>query len=301
MISFTTPLPEVPMPDSHAVIASHRRAISAFVDAARAVSPAQWTTPVHRVWDRVLGLRDRLAAALTAAVPAVMVITSGALAQDPRGPVPGPCVIRSMMTGDEDGATLFGRPDLMLDQPGFGIAREIRLTVGGGIGLQSYTMRLSETDSGVAGEMFVFWPAKSSHRVIRGDPRCKQHFDAQDTWLAGLAAKSSHEELACGDIRDVTVFQVCRIEFAAQPKWSDLLAQVEANDVWSLPDPVTLPPPKYWALDAPGLTVVLRDETTVRRFTYWPSHSEAGLERQHAARIQALVKQVVEQVGSSSR
>jgi hypothetical protein len=33
------------MADSQVVIASHRRAVSAFVDAARAVSPAQWTTP----------------------------------------------------------------------------------------------------------------------------------------------------------------------------------------------------------------------------------------------------------------
>jgi hypothetical protein len=33
------------MADSDTVIASHRRAISAFVDAVRAVSPAQWTTP----------------------------------------------------------------------------------------------------------------------------------------------------------------------------------------------------------------------------------------------------------------
>jgi hypothetical protein len=33
------------MADSHTVITSHRRAVSAFVDAARAVSPAQWTTP----------------------------------------------------------------------------------------------------------------------------------------------------------------------------------------------------------------------------------------------------------------
>ena len=33
------------MADPQAVIASKRRAVSAFVDAARAVSPAQWTTP----------------------------------------------------------------------------------------------------------------------------------------------------------------------------------------------------------------------------------------------------------------
>ena len=33
------------MANSNTVIASHRRAVSAFVDAARAVSPAQWTTP----------------------------------------------------------------------------------------------------------------------------------------------------------------------------------------------------------------------------------------------------------------
>ena len=33
------------MGDHQAVIASNRRAVSAFVDAARVVSPAQWTTP----------------------------------------------------------------------------------------------------------------------------------------------------------------------------------------------------------------------------------------------------------------
>ena len=33
------------MTDPQAVIASNRRAVGAFVDAARAVSPAQWTTP----------------------------------------------------------------------------------------------------------------------------------------------------------------------------------------------------------------------------------------------------------------
>jgi hypothetical protein len=213
-------------------------------------------------------------------------------AQDPTGPVPGFCEVRNASTGDEDGATLYGRADLE-HEASESDSRELRLTVGGGIGLQSWTVRVLSGAAGVTGEVFNFWPAKGSHRVLRGHPKCQEHFDAQDTWLAGLAAKSAHEVLGCDRILTAGVFEVCKVGVASNLSWSGLLAQIDSLDIWALPDPSTLPLPKTVALDAPGLTVTMRDRTTFRRFSYWPTGSDSGPEYARAARMQQIVLELL--------
>ena len=219
-------------------------------------------------------------------------------AQAPDGPAPGACELRFAATRVTTGAELYGRPALAQAALAPGVRREIRVTHGGGTALNRYTLRLTEGEAGVRGELFAFWPTAGIHVVTDGHPDCQRHFDAQDAWLAGLVAEDERARRGCAPARRAGVFEVCRARLAPGPDWRRVLAQLDSLGAWTLPDPATLRKPDRLVLDGTTVAVEWRDRAAYGRYAYYAPHAQPGAEARRAAAILDLMLRVLEYRGA---
>ena len=117
--------------------------------------------------------------------------------------------------------------------------------------------RLTEAEGRVRGERFHISPAST----------------AMSYWLKG----------SCDELPTAESVQACRVRFVKAPRWERVLRTAEANGLWKLPDPSTLPPPKMILNDGWTIAFELRDGPRYRAVLYnnpglndWPSEAQVG-------------------------
>ena len=131
--------------------------------------------------------------------------------------------------------------------------------------------RFVERGDQVEGDRILFWPAgglgsdqtpgETTHDLmqytLRG--RCDEFVLRQD-------------------------YGTCHALFVRRPDWAKVLRELEANELWSLPDQSTLPSTRV-AVDGWGITVELRDGRRYRAYHYSNPDNQDAPEAKRAAAI----------------
>jgi hypothetical protein len=90
---------------------------------------------------------------------------------------------------------------------------------------------------------------------------------------------------------------VCRARFHEAPAWEKVLRAAEADGLWSIPDPSTLPSDSVMVLDGWTIVAELRDGPRYRMFQYnsperhprWPSAAQVQSIARRLGGIDSLV------------
>ena len=147
--------------------------------------------------------------------------------------------------------------------------REVRIWTQVELGEPKHLYRFSDGRGTLQGELIHYWRVAS---VALEDP--------QETHHEGMLRRFGS---ACERAAKSSEMGTCRARFQRQPPWSRVLRQTEALDLWTLPDPSTLPPDNRLSLDGWSMVVELRDGSRYRTYRYhnpwshpaWPSAAQA--------------------------
>lgn len=153
--------------------------------------------------------------------------------------------------------------------------REVRLWTQVEIGVPKQLYRFVDRGGAVSGELIYYWGA---------DPRGEGPGETMhDLMLYTLQGQ-------CDRFAVAEDTGVCRTRFLREPAWGAILRAAEAEGLWTIPDPSTLPPDGIISLDGWTIVAELRDGPHYRTFRYnspdahptWPS----------AARVQAIAREL---------
>jgi hypothetical protein len=131
--------------------------------------------------------------------------------------------------------------------------RELRLWYGGGISIPYSLIRITIDGDRVQGEVHRWLEDVITPR--HDDSRWRAFIDSVPTWL--------QSKFGCGPVATDTVryrynllFAVCESRFRREPDWRGLLRDLEAHQVWTLPDESELPSlANIINIDGGGVTV----------------------------------------------
>jgi hypothetical protein len=215
-----------------------------------------------------------------------------ALAQEVR---PAKCAF-SAPPLDQPAPVLLGWSDLERERLPPGVQREVRLHTGVAIAVPDYSLRLADLGNRVTGEILVHWPGVDYERVTGGDPGCQAWHEAERRQLSQRVAQSRREHYRCSSVKVVPRVQGCRITFAAEPDWAEMLREADSLGVWSLDSlPLRL------ELDGSSVSVELRDQAGYRRYDYRnPDPSGTDVEKRVAA-LAALLQAGLQSAASQAR
>ena len=122
--------------------------------------------------------------------------------------------------------------------------RELRIWVGGGLGIPMRLLRITDDGAHVRGEQ-ILWLDQTIPDTS-GDPNWRAFMDSVPDWLrhtfhCGAVAADTirHPEARPGDQGELVV--ACRVQFVRDPDWRAVLAELERHHVWTLPDASELP------------------------------------------------------------
>lgn len=162
--------------------------------------------------------------------------------------------------------------------------REIRMWYRGG--LPEHVIRIRASRDTVRGEVIVFWPVEAV-----ADSACGP---APQVFLRPtLAAK-------CDTIVQHATVGVCRGRFARRPDWRRVLAALDANGAWSLPDESAMPLiGNTVTVDGYMIGVEMRDGARFRAWEYANPEDDPRPEFRRAAAIGAIARDVLKQLRSS--
>ncbi|HEU0012261.1 MAG TPA: hypothetical protein VFQ45_01185 [Longimicrobium sp.] len=152
--------------------------------------------------------------------------------------------------------------------------REVRVWIGGGLGVPEHLYRFVADDTAVAGEVVLYWDA-----ARLGGPPARFHDLLVERHAGRCGAVAMRDEMAA-----------CRALFTRAPEWGQVLAAAEAAGLWSLPDDSALPADGVVSLDGWGLTVELRDGASYRAYQYGNPQAHAWPEARQAERIAGEVR-----------
>jgi hypothetical protein len=129
-------------------------------------------------------------------------------------------------------------------QPTNPAQRELRIWVGGGIGIPMQLLRITRDGARVRGEEILWLVQTLPDRSV--DERGRAFMDSVPGWL--------RRQFHCGRVATDTIhipggqsgyqnqlIAVCRVQFTREPDWRAVLAELERHNVWSLPDASELP------------------------------------------------------------
>jgi hypothetical protein len=165
--------------------------------------------------------------------------------------------------------------------------REVRIWIGGGIGYPQRLYRVYDTAGGVSGELVLHWPDPPPD--LSSGERTGQTF--HDIVVYSQRGR-------CTGFRTAAGTGVCRALFTRPPDWGDLLGRMEADGLWTLPDPSTFPDDGVLALDGWGITVELREGGSYRAYQYsnphhhprWPQAKQAEAIARTLAGVDSLLR-----------
>lgn len=178
--------------------------------------------------------------------------------------------------------------------------RELRIWVGGGLGIPMRLLRIADDGTRVHGEQ-ILWLMQTIPE--RSDaPRWRAFLDSVPTWLRDtfhcgplLADTTHHAEAQSGDQNELVA--ACRVQFAREPNWRAVLAELERHHIWNLPDASELPVvvtrrqvnEEVITTDGVGVTVETWNGTRYRAYTIGNPDRQPFAEYRDAAAILHLV------------
>jgi hypothetical protein len=184
-------------------------------------------------------------------------------------------------------------------QPANPAQRELRIWVGGGIGIPMQLLRITDDGRRVSGEQILWLVQVLPDRSV--DPRGRAFMDSVPDWL--------RRQFHCGKVATDTLHlsgaqpgylnvltAVCRVQFAQEPDWRAVLAELERHHVWALPDASELPrvverPAGYevLGLDGVGVTVEAWNGSRYRAYAIGNPDQQPFPEYRDASAILHLV------------
>ena len=178
--------------------------------------------------------------------------------------------------------------------------RELRIWVGGGLGIPMRLLRITDDGTRVRGEQ-ILWLMQTI--PDRSDaPRWRAFLDSVPTWLRDtfrcgpLSADTTHHAVAqSGDQNELVA--ACRVQFAREPDWRAVLAELERRHIWNLPDASELPVvvmrrqvnEEVITTDGVGVTVETWNGSRYRAYTIGNPDRQPFPEYRDAAAILHLV------------
>ena len=171
--------------------------------------------------------------------------------------------------------------------------RELRLWYVGGSGIPETMIRVWSERGRVRGETIRHLEHYIPDR--EGDPRMRAVMDSVPTWLRNV--------FGCERISTDTVYHpgaqeghrhdlvaVCVSRYRREPDWAALLRDLEAQQVWTLPDARELPSiANIVSIHGPAVTVEAWDGRRYRAYKYGDPELTAAPEARNAAAIQRIV------------
>lgn len=171
--------------------------------------------------------------------------------------------------------------------------RELRLWYGGGYGIPENMVRLWSDGARVRGQTIRhlehFVPDRAS------DPRTRAMMDSVPIWLRStfgcesVSTDTLHHPGAQEGYR-VHLVAVCVSRYRREPDWAGLLRDLEAQDVWTLPDASELPSiGNIVSIHGPSVTVEAWNGRRYRAYRYGAPHLIPAPEARNAGAIQHIV------------
>jgi hypothetical protein len=150
--------------------------------------------------------------------------------------------------------------------------RELRLWSGGGIAIPMNLIRLTIDGDRVHGEVIQWLIQTVPDRDV--DPKWRTFMDSVPNWL--------RRDFGCGRVATDTLHfpgaqkgyenelvAVCTSRYRREPDWRGLLRELEAHQVWTLPDASELPSlANIVSLDGGGVTVEAWDGARYHTYTF---------------------------------
>jgi hypothetical protein len=185
-------------------------------------------------------------------------------------------------------------------QPADRAQRELRIWVGGGLGIPMRLLRITDDGTRVRGEEILWLVQTIPDRDV--SPRWRAFVDSVPGWLrhdfhCGPAATDTiHHPGAQPGYRN-TLVAACRVQFAREPDWRAVLAELERHHVFTLPDGSELPVvvkrrrvnEEVYTLDGVGVTVEAWNGTRYRAYTIGNPDQQPFPEYHDASAILRLV------------
>ena len=120
------------------------------------------------------------------------------------------------------------------------------------------------TDGTVQGTWYWWWETNDA-KLVRSVRRLVRH------------------EYNCSTIVRCEGYEYCVQNFRSPPQWSPMVAALELNDVWTLPDESTMPKTNIIIFDGTSIIVEARTDQTYRSYYYhepadrpWPEEKKAA-------------------------
>jgi hypothetical protein len=178
--------------------------------------------------------------------------------------------------------------------------RELRIWVGGGLGIPMRLLRITDDGTRVRGEQILWLMQTIPERSDAS--RWRAFLDSVPAWLhdtfhcGPLSADTTHHaESQSGDQNELVA--ACRVQFARAPDWRAVLAELERHHIWNLPDASELPVvvtrrqvnEEVITADGVGVTVETWNGTRYRAYTIGNPDRQPFPEYHDAASILHLV------------
>ena len=175
--------------------------------------------------------------------------------------------------------------------------REIRVWLSYGIIAAPLPfLRVSDAADGPHGDLAYWWPTyRNEHVGGDGAVVAELHRAWEAITVHNRQQAAGH--LDCAPVVQRAFVEACRARFLHGPDWGRVLAQIDALDPWSLPDPRTLTPPLLPGLDGWSVMVEVRQGPRYRTYSYWAPDSTHGPEAARAAALARLTETLRPQDG----
>jgi hypothetical protein len=158
-------------------------------------------------------------------------------------------------------------------------SRELRIWIGGGIGWPQDLYRISVRGKKVSAQWIRYW-----HRDEKGVSR-----DGEVSFSANLRYGL---EGTCDAMRSSGDAEICIAQFTTAPAWGDVLAKLEAEGVWTLPDESETVHDSIIVFDGYGISVEARDGARYRSYSYNNPQAHDVSAAHHAAAIAGSFREV---------
>src|SRR5688572_17450707 len=164
-----------------------------------------------------------------------------------------------------------GRIPLLRARPPTGGRRELRFWIGGGIAIPMSLVRLTIDGARVRGEVVRYVVQTLPDREVNRGWRA--FMDSVPNWLrlsfgcGSVATDTLHYPMAQAGYRNELV-AVCSTRHTREPDWRALLQELEAHQVWTLPDQSELPSlANIVSVDGGGVTTEAWDGARYHSYT----------------------------------
>jgi hypothetical protein len=178
--------------------------------------------------------------------------------------------------------------------------RELRIWIGGGLGIPMRLLRITDDGTRVRGEQ-ILWVVQTIPDS-NDSPRWRAFMDSVPSWLRDtfhcgpVSTDTTHYAEAQPGFQNELV-AVCPVQFARRPDWRAVLAALERHHVWSLPDASELPVvvtrrqvnEEVITADGVGVTVEAWNGTRYRAYTIGNPDQQPFPEYRDASAILRLV------------